>query len=72
MKNKTQRKEDILKDARDLSNYTVQDMQSSLGCNIYSLSVWQSTFPAVAAKRRRRQSLGARSRRVSWANENSK
>ncbi len=36
---KIQKKEDVVKEARTLVAQTVQDMQSSLGCNEYSIEV---------------------------------
>ncbi len=39
MTNKIKQKEDVLNDARELIGRTVSDMQSSLGCNNYSLEV---------------------------------
>lgn len=53
MTNKIKQKEDVLNDARELIGRTVGDMQSSLGCNEYSLSVlsWAEHFARLRGEK---------------------
>ncbi len=78
MTNKIKQKEDVLNDARELIGQTVGDMQSSLGCNNYSLEVlsWAQHIAVRRGEKTKAKILGREIRKMekllirNWHNEN--